>query len=211
MGKSMIFCYNTKIMLMQKPSKADHHSPKRSSLRITLFLDVFLLLTITVIATAVGGFFLAQSEISLRAELQQTVQSKQELLASTIAKQREQISIIGQSETSLSIPLRDSIGFDALVYLDGRGDLLEANTGTESDIGLSPSILARVRSQNQPSFFPIIEKNMSSLLQTLVTDSQAEQWLHSSLQLPSVHASSRQSMMHHRRKSSSCSPTVTDT
>ena len=157
----MIFCYNTKIMLMQKPSKADHHSPKRSSLRITLFLDVFLLLTITVIATAVGGFFLAQSEISLRAvsELQQTVQSKQELLASTIAKQREQISIIGQSETPLSIPLRDSIGFDALVYLDGNGDILGTNTGTESDIGLSPSILARVRSQNQASFFPIIEKN----------------------------------------------------
>lgn len=161
-GKSMIFCYNTKIMLMQKPLKADHHSPKRSSLRITLFLDVFFLLTITVIATAVGGFFLAQSELSLRAvsELQQTVQSRQELLSTTIMKQREQISALGQSDAPLSNSLKKSIGFQAVFHLDREGRVLETKTITDDKEAVIPwAILRNLRTQNQPFFIPIFEKN----------------------------------------------------
>lgn len=148
-------------MLLQKPSTAVPHRERRSSLRITLFLDIFFLLTITVIATAVGGFFLAQSELSLRAisELQQTVRTRQEILTTTIAKQREQISLMGQSDASLSGSLANSIGFVALLHLDGSGKILAVNNGRGSVDTISSSTLTLISSNSQTSFFPVLEKN----------------------------------------------------
>lgn len=142
-------------MLMQKPTTVHNSSKKRSSLRIALFFDIFFLLTITVIATAVGGFFLAKSELTLRtvSELEQAVQERQEFLTTAITKEREELSRISEIENPSDETLR-RFGMQTLLRLDAHGNVLSF-VGTAVD----PDVMTQIHDNYRSLIAPIFIQN----------------------------------------------------
>lgn len=152
--------YNGKNMLPAPQSVPAAHAPRRHPLRAALFLEVFLLLTISVGAVTVTAFLLSSQELRSRTEgqLNAAVRSRALLLENTIAKQREQISILAQDPKLASLPsVTKLVGFQQLLDVDASGNS-KVIAQTETDRELSAGKISTIQSARTSLFHPIISE-----------------------------------------------------
>jgi two-component system sensor histidine kinase ResE len=133
-------------------------SVRKNSLRTTLFFETFGLLVLTVLSIAVTAFFLSWNELKVRtnSQLQSIAAARETLLETTIAKQREQLSIVGRDPNLASrSSITDLVGFQELVQIDAAGELKRI-AGTNTRILNDDALLSVVRSTAGTTFLPVI-------------------------------------------------------
>ncbi|MDD5055647.1 MAG: ATP-binding protein [Candidatus Peribacteraceae bacterium] len=122
-------------MMQAAPRTPAAHSIRKRSLRASLFLEVFILLIISVAAVTITAFILASQELRSRTvtQISAATQSRALLLENTIAKQREQISILAQDPRLATLPsVTRLVGFKKLLEIDPQGNtkiIAEAQDG----------------------------------------------------------------------------------
>lgn len=129
----------------------------KRSLRTTLFFETFSLLAITVLLTTIAAFFLARHELILRAflQLQSAAQSRENLLESTISRQREQMAILGHDPSLASLPsITHLIGFRTLLRLDSGGMIAHITERTDG-IDLDSSFVQESSKGSRTLFRPM--------------------------------------------------------
>ncbi len=134
------------------------HPVQGSSLRTSLFFESFALLALTVIAVSVVSFFLSWNELKIRttSQLQSITASKEELLESTIFRQREQISILGRDTVLEKLPSVTSlIGFRQLLKVDAGGNVTVI-AGDTSTLPLTKDLLRTMHGNEGAIFRPIV-------------------------------------------------------
>lgn len=135
------------------------HPILKHSLRASLFLEVFILLIISVGAVTVTAFLLASEELKSRtvSQISAAAQSRGLLLENTIAKQREQISLLTQdygAETLSSVTRL--VGFEKLLELDPQGNM-SILAGSQNDEHISDAILSAIEAATG-AFYPVISE-----------------------------------------------------
>lgn len=101
-----------------------------SSLRLTLFVQVALLVTLTVFLMVVTAFLLAGIEIRRNAfdQLRSLVTGHESLIETILTKQREQVSIVAERQDgAASDTIQKLLGFESLLSVTGTGEITLLN------------------------------------------------------------------------------------
>lgn len=133
-------------------------SVRKNSIRTTLFFETFGLLVLTVLSIAVTAFFLSWNELKVRtnSQLQSIAAARESLLETTIAKQREQLSIVGRDPNLASrSSITDLVGFQELVQINADGTLRRIS-GTSTGIVQREEILSLIQGTVGTTFVPVI-------------------------------------------------------
>lgn len=144
---------------MSLPTIKNRHQAMRSSLRTALFRETLLLLSITVIVVTVAAFILSSHEMRshVQSQLQSIAIEKSNLLESTIARQREQISLIGHQTSSGALEeLSEIVGFKKLLRISPNETLESIAT---KNVNIDPKILQKISQSNSTVFRPIMSDN----------------------------------------------------
>jgi PAS domain S-box-containing protein len=95
-------------------------APRRKSLRTALFLGAFFRLTFVVIVTTIVAYILVDNAFRSRImlQLQSAATARESMIENTIAKQREQLSILGRDPALVALPSIESlVGFRELYLI----------------------------------------------------------------------------------------------
>ena len=141
-------------MAKKSCAKTRRH-PAYVSLRTALFFETFARLSLVVIITTVVTFFLAGNQLKVRttAQLQSAAITKDNLLETTIAKQREQLSILGRDPFLASLPsVTNLVGFRQLLKIDPRGTITTLSSTKEKMPVFDTAALRESRSDTETFF-----------------------------------------------------------
>lgn len=131
-------------------------TPKKKSIRTTVFFETLGLLALTVLIVAVAAFFLARRELTLRvtSQLQSIAESKETLIETTVARQREQVSTLAHDPELRALPLlTELVGFQYLLRV-GTGGTVTLLSG-DNAAGI-PEGINRLEAVDGTVFRPII-------------------------------------------------------
>ncbi len=93
----------------------------RHSLRVSLFVEVSILIALAVVLMTAIAFILARSVVRNRAyeQLQSVLLAKESAVERTVAVQREQVALLGQDPTLSRLPaVSKLVGFESLAVLE---------------------------------------------------------------------------------------------
>lgn len=127
----------------------------KRSLRTALFFEALILLVITVITGAVATFFLARREMTVRSisSLETASQSKAALLETVVARQKQQISLLGKNRVATD-SLKNIIGYQALIDIETTG-AYHVRSALEKEI--DAATMKELASAEHTIFMPIID------------------------------------------------------
>lgn len=143
-------------MAVSKPSSPAHRRVRRLSLRTTLFFETFSLMILTVLCVAVATFFLALHELNIRvnSQLQTIVENKAAILETTVFRQREQVSALGQDpDLRLLGTLTTLVGFEELLRIGTDGSIV---TMAGQAAGIDPDVISSLGKIDGTVFRPIL-------------------------------------------------------
>ena len=137
------------------------HTPASSdrSLATTLFFETFSLLVVTVLLMGVSGFFLARHALELGtiSGLQSAVYARENILESTISRQRTQVAILGRDPVLTHLQsVTGLVGFQALLRVDAHG-VVRRLAGTGSD-SIDRTVLTHLADTEHTIFLPIFRE-----------------------------------------------------
>lgn len=140
------------------PRDAQSVPAPRTSLRTSLFFQSFGLLTIAILASTAGAFALSWSELKGRSltEISSLAEGKGSLFEAELARQRENLSLLGRSFANgdfSSVTSND--GFISLIHfpLSGEPEMLAGVTSVDEIVSELPN---NFRTQQQTRFVPIV-------------------------------------------------------
>jgi|GEM_PF-1168366 len=132
----------------------------QSSIRTTLFLESFTLLSLTVLAVMAATYYLAGHELTVRtaAQLDFAAASKEYLFETTISRQREQLSVLGRDPQLITLPsVMNLVGFRELYRVNQAGIISRLSPDTGPETALPETIVREGRMENRTFFHPFFD------------------------------------------------------